>query len=82
MYRVLVELLMGIIKIGRLRQTIRTEDLSCMAGVWSYERVLLQSILENRGRDLAVLGVKRLHSLEVVIVVPIGDTLLEDLVSL
>jgi hypothetical protein len=82
MYRVLVELLMGIIKIGRLRQTIRTEDLSWMAGVWSYERVLLQSILENRGRDLAVLGIKRLHSLEVVIVVPIGDTLLEDWLSL
>jgi len=82
MYRVLVELLMGIIKIGRLRQTIRTEDLSWMAGIWSYERVLLQSILENRGRDLAVLGIKRLHSLEVVIVVPIGDTLLEDWLSL
>ena len=82
MYRVLVELLMWIILIGRLRHAIRTEDLSWMTRVRRYIGVLLQSMLKNRGRDLAVLGVKMLHSLNVVIVVPIGDTLLEDWLSL
>jgi hypothetical protein len=54
--------------------------LSWMTGVLSNERVLLQSMLENSGRDLAELGVKSLHSLHIVIVVPIVivDTLLED----